>query len=233
VHAPLFDMDYWDSLPDKSEIDPWMGCSMELAGILYKVMELGRVKSSGSILMADFFERAGLLESRLASLASSTWAQDDADLVASAEPKRLAGSLCLHCVLYDASPSTEVVQQLVRVILGKILQLIRKGDAKTLAFPLFTAAVGLDPSDDIVIYDPDGGKSIRGRRLVLKALDVMATDSLSNITRTKAVIQKVWRLRDIHVEDQPGPPKHRATKLGQANDWNTFVGSISSYVCLA
>lgn len=232
-NAPLHGIEYWDSLPDKNEVDSWMGCSPELAGILCDITELGRIKRAGSIPATEFFERADVLERRIHSLASTTKAEDDADLVSSAELKRQSALLYINCVLYDGSPSTPIVSQLVRDVLGGIHRLLRSGCAKTLAFPVFVAAVELDPTDEAMVYDPASSERIHGRRLVLSALDAMATDSLSNVTRTRAVIKKVWRLRDMHIEDQHAAKKTVETRPTRENDWSTIVGPNSAHVSLA
>ncbi|KAI0123561.1 fungal-specific transcription factor domain-containing protein [Xylariales sp. AK1849] len=230
--APLFDVEYWESHDNYTRVDPWMGCSPELAGILCEVTELGRAKATGDIPSAQFFERADILETRIHSLTSDTRVSDDEGLMSSAELKRLSASLYLHCVLYNASPSTLKVSSLVRNILERIHRLLRAGCVRALAFPVFVAAVELDSSDGVLVSHDDTGKSIHGRRLVLETLDAMSRDSLSNVTRTRAVIQKVWRLRDMHVEEEPIPQKAQAA-MSQTNDWTTFVGPNSSYISLA
>ncbi|KAI1851789.1 hypothetical protein JX265_013146 [Neoarthrinium moseri] len=232
--APLFGVDYWDNLTNKTEVDSWMGCSPELAGILCDITELGRSKSTETIPSATFFETADVLERRIHSLAATTRVPNDDELMLSAELKRLSASLYLHCVLYDASPSTPLVARLVKDILERIHQLLRTGSARALAFPVFVAAVELDATDDVLIYDYASGESIHGRRLILEALDAMATHSLSNVTRTRAVIQKVWRLRDMDMNDGFSQQEAREVKSEhRANDWTTFVGPNSSYISLA
>lgn len=231
--APLFGVEYWNNLADKRQVDSWMGCSPELAGILCDITELGRAKASGGIPLSDFFERADILERRIHSLSSVTQIPDDEALISSAELKRLSASLYLHCVLYDATPATPMVSHLVRQILEKILRMLRAGHARALAFPVFVAAVELSPTDDVLVSDESTGETIHGRRLILETLDSMSTDSLSNVTRTRAVIQKVWRLRDMFMNEEPASQRAEPPKPGQSNDWTTFVGPNSSYISLA
>jgi hypothetical protein len=231
--APLFGAEYWDNLTDKKQVDSWMGCSPELAGILCDITELGRAKSRGAIETVDFFERADVLERRVHSLTSVTQVHDDDLLKSSADLKRISTCLYLHCVLYDAKPSTPVVPHLVGEILQRVLRMLRAGRARALAFPVFVAAVELDPMDDILVRDEDTGECIHGRRLILETLDAMSSDSLSNVTRTRAVIQKVWRLRDMYVEEDLASQRVSPGKMSQCNDWATFVGPNSAYISLA
>lgn len=231
--APLFGAEYWDNLADKRQVDSWMGCSPELAGILCDITELGRARASSGTPSLDFFERADILEKRIHSLTSVTQMPNDDTLVSSAELKRLSASLYLHCVLYDATPATPVVSHLVRQILERIFVMLRAGHARALVFPVFVAAVELNPLDDILVCNTSTGEQIHGRRLILETLASMATDSLSNVTRTRAVIQKVWRLRDLHIDEDPVAQKAIPARTGHVNDWTTFVGPNSSYISLA
>ncbi|KAK9769611.1 putative Major facilitator superfamily domain-containing protein [Seiridium cardinale] len=214
--APLFGVEYWDNLADKRQVDSWMGCSPELAGILCDITELGRAKAGGGIPTSDFFERADTLERRIHSLESTTQIPNDGELMSAAELKRLSASLYLHCVLYDANPATPIVSHLVQQILERIFRMLRAGHARALAFPVFVSAVELNPTDEVLVCDTTTGKSIHGRRLILETLDAMSTDSLSNVTRTRAVIQKVWRLRDMHVDEEAASQRLFAAAANRA-----------------
>ncbi|KAH6657991.1 fungal-specific transcription factor domain-containing protein [Truncatella angustata] len=231
--APLFGVEYWESLEDKRQVDSWMGCSPELAGILCDITELGRAKAQAKIPTLEFFNRADVLERRIHSLRSIIPVPNDPDLMSCAELKRLSASLYLNCVLYDAAPSTPVVSHLVRKILEQILKMLRANHARALAFPVFVAAVELDPIDEVLVKDTATGESIHGRRLILETLAAMSTDSLSNVTRTRAVIMKVWRLRDMHVNNDSATHEPGSGSTSNNNDWSTFVGPNSSYMSLA
>lgn len=228
--APLFGADYWDNMTNKRQVDSWMGCSPELAGILCDITELGRAKTAGTMHAIELFERSDAMEARIHSLQSVTQVPNDDELIWSAELKRLSALIYLHCVLYDATPSTPIVSQLVRQILEQVLRMLRTGRARALAFPVFVTAVELDPTDDIVIRDQASGEAIHGRRLILETLEAMSTDSLSNVTRIRAVVKKVWKLRDMNVGENMGLTKPNP---GQSNDWATFVGPNSLYISLA
>ncbi|KAF3025143.1 hypothetical protein E8E14_014709 [Neopestalotiopsis sp. 37M] len=221
---------YWDNMTNKRQVDSWMGCSPELAGILCDITELGRAKTAGTMHAIELFERSDAMEARIHSLQSVTQVPNDDELIWSAELKRLSALIYLHCVLYDATPSTPIVSQLVRQILEQVLRMLRTGRARALAFPVFVTAVELDPTDDIVIRDEASDEAIHGRRLILETLEAMSTDSLSNVTRIRAVVKKVWKLRDMNVGENMGLTKPNP---GQSNDWATFVGPNSLYISLA
>ncbi|ETS73852.1 hypothetical protein PFICI_14798 [Pestalotiopsis fici W106-1] len=231
--APLFGADYWDNMANKRHVDSWMGCSPELAGILCDITEMGRAKTAGKMHAIELFEHADAMEARIHSLESITQVPNDDELIWSAELKRLSALIYLHCVLYDATPSTPVVSQLVRQILEQVLRMLRAGRARALAFPVFVTAVELDPTDEIVLRHAESGESIHGRRLILETLEAMSTDSLSNVTRIRAVVKKVWKLRDMNMGDKSGASRTEPPSPGQGNDWATFVGPNSLYISLA
>ncbi|KAH8647362.1 fungal-specific transcription factor domain-containing protein [Xylariales sp. PMI_506] len=231
--APLFDTDYWENHDQYTQVDPWMGCSPELAGVLCSITELGRMRAANKISTNKFYKEAAIIEARISAMESSIRATTDDVLRSAAELKRVSALLYLHCVLYDASPSTALVSQLTNKVLERVQGLLKKGCARGLAFPVFVAGVALGSSDELAVRDVDTGNAIHGRRLVLEALDAMSRESLSNVTRTKAVIQKVWKLRDLHSEVEAGVGKDRESSSDALNDWTSFVGPHSTYICLA
>lgn len=231
--APLFGADYWDNMANKRQVDSWMGCSPELAGILCEITELGRAKTAGRLHDIALLEHADAMEKRIHLLESVTQTPHDDELIWSAELKRLSALIYLHCVLYDATPSTPVVSRLVRQILEQILSMLRAGRARALAFPVFVTAVELNPTDDIIIRHSESGECIHGRRLILETLEAMSTDSLSNVTRIRAVVKKVWILRDLHADDGVSPSRLGSPNSSQGNDWGTFVGPNSLFISLA
>ncbi|EED16935.1 conserved hypothetical protein [Talaromyces stipitatus ATCC 10500] len=222
-NSALFGVDYWaDTDRHSSFIDSWMGCSPALVSILCRIVEVSRLKQRDDI-SPDFLERESAeLEQQLEAMhqkTDQTLHEDDALLLA-AELKRKSVLLYHHCVLYDAGPSTPFVCQLKRSILEGICELVESGLAAGLAFSIFVAAVELHPTDDQLFYDKRTGQFVCGRRLVLETLEVMAKSSLSNISRTKAVIQKVWRMRDMALEEDEQMLIHPGRHV---NDWTTFV----------
>jgi hypothetical protein len=233
-NSALFGVDYWaDTDRHSSYIDSWMGCSPALVGILCRIVEVSRLKQRADI-SADFLERESAeLEQQLEAMhqqTDQTLHHDDDALLLAAELKRKSVLLYHHCVLYDACPSTPFVCQLKRSILEGICELIESGLAAGLAFSVFVAAVELHPTDDQLFYDKRTRQFVCGRRLVLETLEVMAKSSLSNISRTKAVIQKVWRMRDMTLEEDEQIVVYPGRR---ANDWTTFVGPYSSNISLS
>jgi hypothetical protein len=143
-----------------------------------------------------------------------------------AEAKRLAAVLYLHCALYEACPTTPLVVEYVRRILRLVSELLEQGSHASVTWPVFVAAVELDPSQDELWADSESD-AISGRPLVLQALAVMAESTISNVARTRAVIAKVWQARDLDLVKTPGAAPHRC------NDWEWYVAPISTAMSLA
>lgn len=229
-NPPLFGIEYWDYASQPGNIDSWMGCSPALVKVLCRITELSQLKARGAISVMDFEEQSAELEQDLdrMRLPDGTAAGDT--LASAAELKRKSILLYHHCVLYDAAPSTPFVSESVRDILEGLRDLVRAGVTAGLAFPVFVAAVELDPADDQQFYDLENGELISGRRLVLETLEEIGRCSLSNISRTRAVIQKVWRTRDMLVDEDTAPHRRRGH---DTNDWSVFVGPYSLNISLA
>jgi hypothetical protein len=228
-NSPLFGIEYWDNASRPTDIDAWMGCSPALVKILCGVTELSRGKARGNISALEFERQAAELELELCRMRQPEVSTGDT-LEVAAELKRRSVLLYHHCVLYNASPSTPFVCESVRDILEGLQSLVRAGVTAGLAFPVFVAAVELDPVDDQLFRDEQTGEAIHGRRLVLETLEEIGRCSLSNISRTKAVIQKVWRTRDMAL-DEDGSACWRHSF--ETNDWSFFVGPYSSNISLA
>lgn len=228
-NSPLFGMEYWDNASQPMDIDNWMGCSPALVKILCRITEVSRLKSIGDISAPEFEHQSADLEQELEQMRQPDMTADDT-LESAAELKRRAILLYHHCVLYDAAPSTPFVSQSVKDILEKTRDLVRVGASAGLAFPVFVAAVELDPIDDQLFHDKKTGRDVHGRRLVLETLEELAQCSLSNISRTRAVVQKVWRMRDMSLDEEAPPGKRQGNEI---NDWTVFVGPYSSNISLA
>ncbi|GMG04730.1 unnamed protein product [Aspergillus oryzae] len=193
----LFGSDYWQE--NERNIDLWMGCSPELVSILSSITELSRTRRqlTSDSARAAFSLRAASLGHKLENLVQEIDGDDDGDdqtLQTAAELKRLAAVLYLHCALHGASPSTPLVVTYVRKILRLVSDLLDSGSLVSMTWPVFVAAVELDPLHDEVWSD--GETVVYGRPLVLRALAAMAESSVSNVARTRAVIVKVWQARD-------------------------------------
>ncbi|KAH8903399.1 hypothetical protein BR93DRAFT_931406 [Coniochaeta sp. PMI_546] len=228
-NPPLFGIEYWDYASQPTNIDSWMGCSPALVKILCRITELSRLKSRGQISVMDFEEQSAGLEQELDRMRLPDGAAGDT-LASAAELKRKSILLYHHCVLYDAAPSTPFVSESVKHILEGLSDLVRAGATAGLAFPVFVAAVELDPVDDKLFQDRETGEVVSGRRLVLETLEEIGRCSLANISRTRAVIQKVWRTRDMSLDEDAALHKRRG---GETNDWSFFVGPYSSNISLA
>lgn len=228
----LFGNDYWSE--NDQNIDLWMGCSPELVSILSSITEMSRTRRqlTSNSAQDSFILRAGSLEHRLENLVQETGDVngDDETLHSAAELKRLAAVLYLHCALYGASPSTPLVVEYVRNIFRLVSDLLKKGSLVSMTWPVFVAAVELDPFDDELWLNVGSGSTVHGRPLVLRSLAAMAESSVSNVTRTKAVISKVWQARD---DDMIRGPTDMSRDPWKCNDWEWYVAPISTAMSLA
>ncbi|KAJ5925010.1 hypothetical protein N7454_007649 [Penicillium verhagenii] len=98
-------------------------------------------------------------------------------------------------------------------------------EAKRVTWPLFVAAVELDPSNDELWSAPDKHKPVSGRSIILQALAAMGESTISNIARTRAVIVQVWQARDQNLLKAP--------QMKGLNDWECYVVPVSDAMSLA
>ncbi|OOF98877.1 hypothetical protein ASPCADRAFT_204589 [Aspergillus carbonarius ITEM 5010] len=227
----LFGTDYWQE--NERHIDLWMGCSPELVSILSSITEMSRTRRQlpSDAARATFAQRSASLGRRLESLIQDIDDDDDGSLRSAAELKRLAAVLYLHCALYGASPSTPLVVSYVRRILRLVSDMLDSGSLVSMTWPVFVAAVELDPLHDEVWRDSSGENVVYGRPLVLRALAAMAESSVSNVARTRAVIVKVWQARDSDM--LKGSPVGASDEMAKCNDWEWYVAPISTAMSLA
>lgn len=217
----LFDSDYW--LADDQNIDLWMGCSPQLVSIIARITEMSRERRLLGSRSAQeaFAKHAASLGNRLDNLVQENGSGmgGDETLSDTAEAKRLAAVLYLHCALFGANPATPVVVEYVGKILRIVYNLLQRGAPFGVTWPVFVAAVELNPAQDEIWQD-----SCSGRSVVLQALDMMAGSATSNISRTRAVILQVWQARDQSLLKTPQMP---------CNDWEWYVAPISTSMSLA
>lgn len=221
----LFGTDYWK--PDERNIDLWMGCSPELVSILAKITDMSRTRRqiTSDADKASFSLRAASLERQLENLVQEVGEGDDEILALVADAKRLAAMLYLHCSLHGAGPTTPLVKSYVRQILRLISDLLDRKSLVNVTWPVFVAAVELDPSDDELFRESEMEPG-SGRAIVLRSLATMADSTISNIARTRAVITKLWQTRDSDLIKGTAPQN-------QCNDWEWHVVPISNAMSLA
>ncbi|THC89095.1 hypothetical protein EYZ11_011462 [Aspergillus tanneri] len=213
----LFGSDYWQE--NERHVDLWMGCSPELVSILSAITEMSRTRrqlASDSTQVALSL-RAASLGRKLEKLVQEIDDDEDEILHSAAELKRLAAVLYLHCALYGASPTTPLVVGYVRSILQLISELLDSGSLVSMTWPVFVAAVELNPLHDEIWSDSPDGAVVYGRPLILHALAAMAESSVSNVARTRAVIVKVWQARDGDM--LKGSP----VDTSDCNDWECLL----------
>jgi hypothetical protein len=232
--TPIFGSDYWNAT-DKS-IDAWLGCSPALVSIVCSVTELSRSKRKdyNSTTSSDFAVQAAALESELSGLQQVVSAGGhDELLIRSAEIKRMASTIYLYCALYGANPCTQIIKDSVRQVLRQASRFLDESVAAGMVWPLFVAAVELDPLDDELWSDETTGLPVYGRALVLKMLEHMGTTSIANVTRTREVICKIWDARDIAMVGEEPSISASSSKPLMDDDWDRFVAPVSSNISLA
>lgn len=219
----LFGSDYWEA--DDRRIDLWMGCSPELVSILSKITDMSRERQrlDSNEARTSFAMHAASLEHQLEHLVQEVGDGDDDILASAAETKRMAAALYLHCALHGENPSSPLVVDCVGRILRLVSELLDRGPLPNVTWPVFVAAVELDPSRDE--FRSDAGGAVSGRATVLRALAAMSESTIANIARTRAVIVQVWQARDQDLVKGPA--------LGQCNDWEWYVVPVSDAMSLA
>ncbi|KAL4729724.1 hypothetical protein ACLX1H_004147 [Fusarium chlamydosporum] len=230
-NSPIFGLEYWQRPDHTEDIDAWMGCSPAMASVIFKITELARTRNRDNMTRKEYDLQVEELDRELALVSSNVTAVEtmDENVRQSVDLKKTSVQLYFHCLLRDADPSTPQVTHLVTKVLQSIHGLIQKGSAAGLLFPLFVAAVELDPlQDDSIFYHEGLETYLSGRQMVLEILDAMVGSSLANIERTKAVILKVWRMRDLHTQRESP-----LVGMGDANDWNYFVSPYTQNLNLA
>lgn len=214
---PIFDSDFWVSHGTSNDTDAWLGCSPELVSILCDITELSRQRSRYSAVAtsASFLSETFILEKKLGRLKQRVIDPEDDILQTMAELKRLSTILYLDCALRGAQPSSSQVYTSVTQILRLVSALLERDVTAGLAWPIFVAAVELDPLEEMVwTTETEPAAPRHGRNFVLFALDRMAGNSMSNIPQTLSVIERVWQSRDMdaHAEETRG-----------RNDWEQHV----------
>jgi hypothetical protein len=232
--APKFPSDYWDAAD--TVIDAWLGCSPALVSIVCSINELSRHKNKefNSTVSSDFAAQAESLASSLSSLRQIVPAGgDDKLLLRSADIKRTASITYVYCALYSADPRTQIVKDGVREILRHMSRFLDEEVAAGLVWPVFVAAVELDPLDDELWRDESTGSPVYGRALVLRMLEHMRTASIANVTHAREVICKIWDARDAAMTGDESTTSGRPLTPKLEDDWDRFVAPVSRNISLA
>lgn len=214
---PIFDGDFWVSHGTSNDTDAWLGCSPELVSLLCEITELSHQRSRNpAVANSDLFlTRAYSLEKRLGLLEQRVLDPEDDILQTTADLKRLSAVLYLECAIRGAQPNSPRVSASVTQILRLVFALLERGVTAGLAWSIFVVAVELDPLKDPVWTTETASTAPRhGRNFVLFALDKMAGDSISNVSHTRSVIERVWQSRDMNALPDG---------LRGQNDWEQHV----------
>ncbi|GCB27671.1 hypothetical protein AAWM_10556 [Aspergillus awamori] len=230
--AELFGSTYWRE--EDTTINPWMGCSPALVSILFSIMDLSRSRRH---VIADegheaFNVRASALINRLKGIKQEMQIDGDSQVIQRiAELKRVTSIVYLNCALYGLTPSDSITKTYVRKILKDIVELLAIEPACQVVWPLFVAAVELDPLDLAIMLDPDTGKMTDGRRLVLELLMKMSKSSVFSVTRARVVIEQVWKSRDFCLSKSSR--ERSPASITDLNDWEEHVMPVSDALSLA
>lgn len=227
---PNFGSDFWAAQRD--EADSWLGCSPALVGVIHSITELSWERRANPDAGMDpaFQLRANLLTTRLASLEQRVYDEDDYLLQTSAELKRIAAELYLHCAIDGASPAVPIVRNHIQQMLRLVSVLLEHSVTAGLSWPVFVAAVELDPMEDLKwASDPHCHTSTPAyaRPFILFALNKMSV-STANITRTRAVIEKVWQTREFGEFSGLQRPMGSSSQ----NDWEQYVAPFCGNMSL-
>ena len=224
--TPIFGRDFWST--DSTQCDPWLGCSPQLVGILCSITELSsRHSIDPSIEMSfEYQSQAASLERQLEHLQQDTASSEDYLLSQCAELKKRCAELYLHCSLHGATPAMPLVKDRVCNVLDITSKLLQAGVAAGLTWPIFIAAVELCPWDESILLSNDGFEEY-SRAFILRALDQLS-DSMSNVRRTRSVIEKVWAAREAHDLELVD-----TSCIDPRNDWERFVAPFCGQMSLA
>ncbi|KAJ6172632.1 hypothetical protein N7470_001699 [Penicillium chermesinum] len=228
--ADLFGPKYWDE--NDTNINEWMGCSPALVSILFAVMDLSKSRRhmTSDKDQVQFSIKAAALNNTLQTLKQSHSSYtEDGIIQRIADLKQLTCTVYLHCALYGGRPTDTFVRSRVRTILNEILSLLEQESACHVIWPIFVAAVELDPLENDHWENPIAGESIDGRRLVLELLTRMARVSVSSVTRARVVIEQVWQARDFNISRGF---EAKVTSMSEVNDWERYVVPVSDALSL-
>ncbi|KAK6225540.1 hypothetical protein QIS74_01587 [Colletotrichum tabaci] len=237
---PIFGNDFWSAQED--QLDLWMGCSPHLVSIIGEVTELSfKYKRLSASTTEDYWQDLEKQRMRLTSVLQRPKLKSDSDdmiIRNTVELKRLTAELYLHSALNDSTPTTPIIRQNVKKILRLVAMLLGAGVKAGLTWPLFMAACQLDPTEELewetedLDYKDDDDVAVphHARPFVLYVLEKLS-DSLSNVTRTRSVIEKVWKQREAASflsYDRQQSPSPKAF-----NDWARFVAPLCHNISLA
>ncbi|WYZ36992.1 hypothetical protein EsH8_II_000498 [Colletotrichum jinshuiense] len=232
---PIFGNDFWSTQEDR--LDLWMGCSPHLVSIIGEITELSfKYHRLSSSTAEDCWRDLEIQRIRLTTLLQQPQLKSESEdeiIQNTVELKRLTVELYLHSALNDSTPTTPVIRQNVKKILRTVKILLQADVKAGLTWPLFMAACQLDPTEELEwAAENQGDDEVPryARPFVLYALDKLS-DSLSNVTRTRSVIEKVWKQREAASflpSDRQLSPNPKAF-----NDWARFVAPLCHNISLA
>lgn len=220
--GPIFGNNFWDT--NGVETDAWLGCSPDLVGILYSITGLihHRRTDPRAAAKPSFRSKVAEIDAKLAGIVTEV--ENDELMSISTSIKRLSAAIYLHAGALDATPSSPLIASLVHRLLHQVSVLIRKDFTTGIIWPLFMAAVELDPKRHQTMAVREVEHPVESRAFVLQALQKVARPKALVASRTQTVIEKVWAAR---TSDRPPVYNGTALQHGNLNDWDRFVAPFS------
>ncbi|CAM1509627.1 Fc.00g033660.m01.CDS01 [Cosmosporella sp. VM-42] len=234
---PIFGPEFWTTQED--EVDLWMGCSPHLVNVVSTITELSwkhhRQPPSDEEQQEVKNQRNQL--HRLLQQPNFRWGPADTSIDGilrhCVELKRLTVELYLDAALSNTTPFSPSIKERVVGILRKVSILLQLDVKSGLTWPLFMAGCQLDPKEDLKWADGDGFNveiPQYARPFILYALDHLS-GSLFDVSRTRVVIETVWKRRELACFFNPEHP-HSPLPRG-INDWTHFVAPLCHNLSLA
>ncbi|KAK6456804.1 fungal-specific transcription factor domain-containing protein [Scheffersomyces xylosifermentans] len=256
---------------EKVNLVSWMGCDRRLLNIISDITDLSFERFSKGItetnyqiicnemrhkldkmslnMMETMLVPDSLDQPRLSTepstpaeaelcLVNSEMEVEEFCFLLSCEVKRMATIVYLECCLLNKTPEDEMVQRLVKQMFALLEFIVIKNDFKwysTLIWSVFIA------SSEISSLSEDCEEL---RYLTLQILDILETNTLGSVGRTRQIILDIWKRRDLDNSDDnsygylrktidDGNPRNDGLLLGFTNDWEKYVVKEDYAISLA
>lgn len=237
----------------RDSVVTWMGCDVKLVSVISDITDLSVERFSPSMTEENYLFLADAMVARVDTMTLNIDVEEmkndvihhngpvmlsDMNIeeycfLLSSEVKRLVALIYLQgCILNFVPEDPEIITAVHHVY--QLLQfIILKNDFKwcsTLLWSLFVVAAEISVLD----YACD-----ELRYLTLAMLTKIEANSLGNVNKTRNIILRIWKLRDLDNSDDSSfgalrKQKVRSKrKLGFVNDWETYVADKSYRISLA
>lgn len=239
-------------LPPLDSVVTWMGCDRKLVHLISDITDLSVERFTSAVTEESYMLLATAMVTRIEAMAFNVDIEamvgynepnrplelsgmniEECCFLLSSEVKRLVTGIYLQSSIFNRTPEDREINEAVHRIYRLLDFIVLKHDFKwcsTLLWSLFVVASEISISD-IACDDL--------RYQTLAMLTKIEANSLGNVNKTRAIILRVWKLRDLDNSDETSfgstrKPKVRGKKLlGFVNDWETYVADKSYRISLA